>query len=108
MISKNDSLHVGDPIKLSFLGDISFQIFDKTITLFTANLLLDAVVKEIQNTGDDLTILYGDSDSKPMYISYMAFVVKEDAEQELDPLFNHEEDYIHALTRNEYINSYLQ
>jgi len=38
----------------------------------------------------------------------MAFVDKEDAEQELDSLFNHEEDYIHALTRNEYINSYLQ
>ena len=89
MMSKNDSLHVGDQLKLSFLGDISFQIFDKTITLFTANLLLDAVVKEIQNTGDDLRILYGDTDSKPMYISYMAFINKEDAEQELEALFEH-------------------
>lgn len=108
MMSPNDSLHVGDPIKLSFLGDISFQIFDKTITLFTANLLLDAVVKEIQNTGDDLKILYGDTDSKPMYISYMAFINKDDAEQELESLFEHEDNYIHALTKNEYIKNYLQ
>ena len=107
-ISPNDSLHIGDILKISILGTISFQIFDHTITLFTTNLLINAVIKDIQNTNENLKILYGDTDSKPMYVSYMAFITEEEAEKELKLISTHEDDYIYALTKNDYIRSYLK
>lgn len=105
---EDKSLLIGNAIKFTFLGNISFQIFDQTITLFTTNLLLNAVVKEIRKNEEDVTVFYGNTDSKPMYISYKAFIDEEEAKKELSSIFDHEDDYICALTRNEYIKSYLQ
>ena len=64
--------------------------------------------KEKTSECDDGTvkILYGDTDSKPMYISFSAFKTKEEAEQEGDNILQHDEVYINALTSNAYINQF--
>ena len=78
-----------------------------TVTLHTANLLVNALVKDIQECDDGtVKILYGDTDSKPMYISFSAFKTKEEAEQEGDNILQHDEVYINALTSNAYINQF--
>ena len=78
-----------------------------TDTPLTANLLVNALVKDIQECDDGtVKILYGDTDSKPMYISFSAFKTKEEAEQEGDNILQHDEVYINALTSNAYINQF--
>ena len=100
-------LSIGGKIALTFLSTIEFNFLKQTVTLHTANLLVNALVKDIQECDDGtVKILYGDTDSKPMYISFSAFKTKEEAEQEGDNILQHDEVYINALTSNAYINQF--
>lgn len=99
----NEKLNVGSKIKLAFLGSSEYTLFEQNITLHTANLLLNAVVEEAQEDGDTLKILYGDTDSKPMYIAFTAFKTQDEAKKEADVILEHEKHYADALTSNEYI-----
>ena len=100
-------LSIGGKIALTFLSTIEFNFLKQTVTLHTANLLVNALVKDIQECDDGtVKILYGDTDRKPMYISFSAFKTKEEAEQEGDNILQHDEVYINALTSNAYINQF--
>ena len=102
-------LSLGSKIWLTFLGNIEFNILKQKVTLHTANLLINAFVKDIQKCEDGtVKILYGDTDSKPMYISFSAFETSEEARRELDTIMKHNEIYNNALTSNAYINEYYE
>lgn len=101
------SLDIGGKIALTFLSTIEFSFLKQTVTLHTANLLVNALVKDIQESDDGtVKILYGDTDSNPMYIAFSAFETKEEAEQEADSILQHNEIYTKALTGNAYINQF--
>lgn len=98
------TLSIGDKVWLTFLGTLEIKLLDQTVLLYTANLLVNAFVKEIILDDDGGgKILYGDTDSRPMYVAGSAFKTKEEAEQETDRIMNHIESYVEALTCNEYI-----
>jgi hypothetical protein len=100
-------LNIGSKIALTFLSTIEFSFLKQTVTLHTANLLVNALVKDIQECDDGtVKILYGDTDSKPMYIAFSAFATKEEAEREMNSILQHDEVYISALTSNAYINQF--
>ena len=102
-------LTIGSKIVLTFLSDIKFNFLKQTITLHTANLLINALVKDIQKSDDGtVQILYGDTDSKPMYISFSAFETVEEARHEENTILQHDEIYVNALTSNAYINQYYK
>lgn len=66
-------------------------------------------VKDIQKSDDGtVQILYGDTDSKPMYISFSAFETVEEAKHEENTILQHDEIYVNALTSNAYINQYYE
>ena len=100
------------------INDLPDNCFDKeddipilkqAITLHTANLLINALVKDIQKSDDGtVQILYGDTDSKPMYISFSAFETVEEAKHEENTILQHDEIYVNALTSNAYINQYYE
>ena len=50
----------------------------------------------------------GDTDSKPMYISFSAFQTSEEAKQESETIMQHESIYVNALTSNAYITQYYE
>ena len=102
-------LSIGSKIALTFLSSIELNFLKQTVTLHTANLLVNALVKDIQESDDGtVKILYGDTDSKPMYISFSAFETSEEAKQESDTILQHDEIYVNALTSNAYINQYYE
>ena len=102
-------LSIGSKIALTFLSSIEFNFLKQTVTLHTANLLVNALVKDIQESDDGtVKILYGDTDSKPMYISFSAFETSEEAKQESDTILQHDEIYVNALTSNANINQYYE
>ena len=49
-------------------------------------------------------IMYGDTDSAPMYIAFSAFRTEEEAKQEADNLLQCKESYAKALIIDEYID----
>lgn len=105
MNSIDTPLNIGQKIALTFLSTIEFSFLKQTVTLHTANLLVNAHVKEIQKDDDGtVKVLYGDTDSKPMYIAYSAFETKEEATREADCILQHDKTYINALTEAAYIN----
>lgn len=76
---------------------------------FFRYLLINALVKDIQKSDDGtVQILYGDTDSKPMYISFSAFETVEEAKHEENTILQHDEIYVNALTSNAYINQYYE
>lgn len=98
---------VGGKIALTFLNTIEFSFLKQSVTLYTANLLTNALIKSIEEGDDGTTkILYGDTDSSPMYISFSAFETNEEAKKEVDSIMQHEKTYIDALTSSEYINRF--
>ena len=110
MISMNqntDTVCVGSPVMLTILNTMEFHFLQQTAILHTANLLADAVIKEIRESPDgSIKILYGDTDSKPMYIAFSAFKTPEEAKQELDSLMQHIDTYENAQTSNVYIRQF--
>lgn len=100
-----DSIKVGDAIDITFITEIYYFLWNVKITLFSANLLSNAIVKEIKEASDgEIKILYGNEDSRPMYISYMGFKTETEAKEEMKEIMNHKEDYMNALTVMGYIN----
>lgn len=107
MTRTDTPLSIGSKIALTFLSTIEFNFLKQTVTLHTANLLINALVKEIQECDDGtVKILYGDTDSKPMYISFSTFETKEEAEEEVGKILQHDQLYIDALTSNAYIKEF--
>lgn len=90
-------------IALVFTSTVDFSFLKQKVRLYSANFVVNALVKEIQKDSKVTKILYGDTDSKPMYISYSAYKTKEEAEQETDSILNHKDEYINAPTEVECI-----
>ena len=103
---KDRDLTVGIEVILTFIGTIEYQLFGHSIILHSANLLTNAVVKEIRESEDGTQVYYGDTDAKPMYISFSAFMNEEDAQKEMDVIMEHKETYINAKTIQEHIEGY--
>lgn len=103
---KDSDLIVGLEVKLRFIGTIEYQLFGHSITLYSANLLKNAVVKEIRESEEGIQVFYGDTDAKPMYISYSAYLTEEEAQEESNIILEHEEEYDKAKTIQAYIENY--
>lgn len=100
-----NSIKVGDAIDITFITKIYYSLWNVKITLFSANLLSNAIIKEIKEASDgEIKILYGSEDSRPMYISYMGFKTEAEAKEEIKEIMNHKADYMNALTVMGYIN----
>ena len=52
MNHSHNSLNIGSKIALTFLSTIEFSFLRQTILLHTANLLVNALVKDIQECND--------------------------------------------------------
>lgn len=77
--------------------DISNTMINRK--LHAANLLINAVLKNVEEMENgNLKIKYGDTEDKPMYISYKAFMTEEEAKKELENVIDHKEEYEKAKT----------
>jgi hypothetical protein len=104
MESGAHKLEVGSKIDLTFLGESEYTIYGQKISVHTANLLSNAIIKEVkQGEEGTIKVLYGDTDNRPMYISYTGFKTIDEAKQEMKTIMEHKEKYIEALTINEHM-----
>lgn len=101
--SKASKLEIGTKLYMTFLGDLKYIICGQKILIYTANLISNAIIKEIKEENDTIKVLYDDTDSQPMYISYTGFKTNDEAKQERDNIITHKEKYENALTINEYL-----
>ena len=107
MNHSNNLCSIGSEIKITFLGSIEFNFLTHSVLLCTSNLLVNASIKDVQESSDGaVKILYGDTDSKPMYIAFSAYKTEEEAREELKRIPQHDEDYINALTSDVYIKHF--
>lgn len=101
----NDFEHkLGSSLALTFTGENTYTICGQNICIHTANLLTNAIIKEVITDKDGTTkILYGDTDSKPMYISYRGFTTKGAATKEHKKIIPNAKVYEDAPTVEKYI-----
>lgn len=95
----------GSVLDITFINSAEYSLWGQQVTLYTASLLSNAIVKEIRKLPDGETnIHYGEEDSRPMYISYRGFKTEAEAEEEMKSLMKHKSLYAEALTVNEYLS----
>lgn len=100
-----EDIRVGSKLDITFVTNIEYSLWNININLFVASLLTNAIVKEINEGKDgEIKILYGDEDSRPMFLSYKGFKTEGEAKEEMNNIMNHKDDYINALTVAEHIN----
>lgn len=102
----NDSFEhkLGASIDLTFGGEATYEICGQIIQIYTANLLTNAIVTGFKTDSAGMTnMLYGDTDSNPMYISYRGFIRKAHATSERKKIMIHKQKYKDALTVEQYI-----
>ena len=96
---------LGSELFLTFRGKLEYELLGKTISLHTVCAAINAVVKEIIYGEGTVKIIYGDTDTKPMYVSIKAFKTEDEATIEAADALSHKEDYITAKTCREYLNN---
>jgi len=97
-------LAIGNRVEMTFSSTAEFDIYGEKISIYTANLLSNAIIKEVKEEIDGKTkIWYDDTDSAPMFISYTGFKSLDEREQEMGELMNHKKKYIDAVTIEEYL-----
>ena len=97
------NLTIGSKLNMVFNGNISFNIYGQNISLYTANLLTNAVVKEIKKEDGNIKVLCDDTDSEPMYISFTGFKLEIERDYETEILMGKIDKYINAITIDEYL-----
>ena len=98
---------VGSHIALVFEREVPYDLLGVQFTIYTANAVINAVVKDIQSDGKKTTVYYGDTDSQPMYIVYTAYLEENLARVEASRNLSSDSRYIEALPCIQYVTKYL-
>lgn len=99
-----NKLKVGSSIDITYVQESEYSFYGQKISIHTVNLLSNAIIKEIKESEEGKTkLLYGDTDNRPMYISYTGYKTTDEAKQEMRAIMKHKEKYIDALTLNEHM-----
>ena len=98
---------VGTKIALCFTRKIEFELLGQQFVIYTANALINAIIKDFQQNGDQISVFYGDTDSQPMYIAYSAFLQEEQAQKETERNIGGEVAYVEARTGIHYMKEYF-
>ncbi len=109
--SSNDFIVTGDipaeigmPLEITFYDELSEHLWGCDISIYTANYLGNAVIKEIYVLEDNQKkIVYNGDDVRPLYISFKGFCHEEEAKEECTQIIDHKELYIEAKTVGEYL-----
>ena len=102
--SNQFNIEVGENILLAYLREVEYHVYGVKISIYTANLVLNAIVKQILKGDNGSTqIIYDDTDSKPMYISYTGYMTEQEANEELQVIMSKRAEYSEALTPYEHI-----
>lgn len=101
-LSPESEPKVNDPIAITMRNRMEFSIWGEHITIFTANLICNAIIKSVDCQNDKNVIVYGDTEYKPMYISYKGFVTEDEAIEEMSGLIKNKDEYEVAKTIEEY------
>ena len=105
--NESAEIEIGKSLDLVFSGTRDYTFLELTQRVYTANLLTNSIVKDIKKGKDGTTkVLYGETDSKPMFISYSAYKTQADAVNECKTLFEHADSYLNAEYSNTYIQQY--
>lgn len=95
---------IGQELLMSFVWVLEYSLWGEKIELHCANLLFNAIVKEIENLDDgQVRVIYGDTEEKPMYITYRGFITEDEAKNECEHIMEHKEEYKVSKTVIQYI-----
>lgn len=101
-LTKKNEL-IGTAVNLTFVSNVTYDIFGNDVTLYSANLLCNAVIGEIDEQGDKVEVTLQPEKDKSMYISYTAYTTAEEAKDGLQNIMNDRGKYFNAPTINQFI-----
>ena len=97
---------IGQTLDNTFQSTAEYIIFDHPFKLYTANLLSNAVVRNIEQISDtQVKILYGNAEDNPMFISYTGFITEKEAIDEMRHIMEHKEKYTEAVGLSEILEN---
>ena len=104
---QQEEIQIGTRIALCFTRRIEFKLLGQQFAIYTANVLINAIIKDFQQNGNQVSVFYGDTDSQPMFIAYSAFLEEEQAKKEIERNIGGEKSYAEAQTAIQYVKEYF-
>ena len=104
---QQEEIQIGTKIALCFTRRIEFKLLGQQFAIYTANVLINAIIKDFQQNGNQVSVFYGDTDSQPMFIAYSAFLQEEQAKKEIERNIGGEKSYAGAQTAIQYMKEYF-
>ena len=98
---------VGSHIAIVFEREVPYDLLGEQFTIYTANAVINAIVKDIHSDGKKTTVYYGDTDSQPMYIVYAAYKEENLAKAEASKNLGNDPRYVEAMTCIQHVAKYL-
>lgn len=104
MKSFEPQIAIGKKVEMTFSANAEFNIYGQKISIYTANLLVNVIIKDIKESEEGKTkIWYGDTDSEPMFFAYSGFKTVKQRDQEVKKLMENRKKYLGAVTLEEYL-----
>ena len=101
-------LKIGKEVNVNFVSKIEYFICEQKIIVHTANFVGNAKIKKIEeNESGETKILYGDTDSEPMYISCTGYLTYEEAKME-NELFVKDKEFIKKYKETWTVDEYYK
>lgn len=96
---------IGKKLELIGISKSIFAICKKNIDLYFVKVFMKAVVKDIIDKKNNIKkLVLGSDDSDPMFMAYSVYRTEEDAKRGLEDVQNRKEEYMNAITIDEYVN----
>lgn len=94
-----DNLEEGQELFATFNQNEEWNIFGHNKMIYRVNCVFGAEIKKVEPKEDGKSMVYfKDSEKKPMYIAYTAFLNKEEAENEMNKILEKRKQYEKAIS----------
>lgn len=94
-----EHIEIGQKLFATYCQKCDLDIFEKNIDLYTANCIFGAEIQKVEKKENGSSVVYfKDSEEKPMYRAYSAFLDEREAEKEMRSIINKREQYEDAIS----------
>lgn len=104
-----ENAEIGQELFATYFQSVDLEIFEEHKTIYTVNCIFGAEIQDIKYNKDGNSVVYfKDSEQRPMYRSYSAYLDKNEAEEEINNIMQKREQYENAVSWQNQLREMMQ
>lgn len=105
-----EKMEIGQELFATYIATCYFELFGEKKDIYFVNCFFGAEIKNVEKKEDGYIVYFKDSEKRPMYKAYSAYLHKEEAEYELNKInteLEQRKKYYNAVDWGEQLNNLL-